>query len=105
LNAQNILNILKWFKHKFVSKFSVPLPSMELILSVYTLLSLWLYSPLLGVGRFFSFWIFYTVGRTLWTRNQLQNNKHRINAHTRDFHVSSGIRTHDSCVREREDNS
>jgi hypothetical protein len=29
-------------------------------------LSLWLYSPLLGLGRFFSFLIFYKVGRTPW---------------------------------------
>jgi hypothetical protein len=28
---------------------------------------LWLYGPLLGLGRFFSFFIFYTVGRTPWT--------------------------------------
>jgi hypothetical protein len=26
---------------------------------------IWLYSPLLGLGRLFSFFIFYTVGRTL----------------------------------------
>jgi hypothetical protein len=31
---------------------------------------LWLYSPLLGLGRFFSFLIFYTVGRTSWTEDQ-----------------------------------
>jgi hypothetical protein len=29
-----------------------------------TLLLLWLYSPLLGIGHFFSFLILYTVGRT-----------------------------------------
>jgi hypothetical protein len=28
------------------------------------------YSPLLGLGRFFSFLNFYTVGRTLWTGDQ-----------------------------------
>jgi hypothetical protein len=33
-------------------------------------LLLWLYSPLLGLGRFFSFLIFYTVGRTPWTGGQ-----------------------------------
>jgi hypothetical protein len=31
---------------------------------------LWLYSPLLDLGRFFSFLIFYTVGRTPWTGDQ-----------------------------------
>jgi hypothetical protein len=32
---------------------------------------LWLYSPLLGFGRFFSFLILYKVGRTLWTGDLL----------------------------------
>jgi hypothetical protein len=36
-------------------------------ISVY----LWVYSPLLGLGHFFSFLIFYTVGRTPWTGDQL----------------------------------
>jgi hypothetical protein len=36
-------------------------------LSIY----LWLYSSLLGRGRFCSFLIFYTVGRTLWTGDQI----------------------------------
>jgi hypothetical protein len=31
---------------------------------------LWLYSPLLDLGRFFSFLILYTVGRTPWTGDQ-----------------------------------
>jgi hypothetical protein len=35
-------------------------------LSIY----LRLYNPLLGLGRFFSFLIFYTVGRTPWTSDQ-----------------------------------
>jgi hypothetical protein len=38
--------------------------------SVYSIL-LWLYSPLLGLGRFFSFLILYTVGRTAWTEDQV----------------------------------
>jgi hypothetical protein len=29
-----------------------------------------LYSPLLGLGRFFNFSILYTVGRTPWTGHQ-----------------------------------
>jgi hypothetical protein len=35
----------------------------------YHCLPLWLYS-LLDLGRFFSFLILYTVGRTLWTGDQ-----------------------------------
>jgi hypothetical protein len=34
------------------------------------LLLLWLYSPLLGLCRFFSFVILYTIGRTPWTGDQ-----------------------------------
>jgi hypothetical protein len=34
------------------------------------LLLLLLYSPLLGLGRFFSFSVLYTVGRTTWTGDQ-----------------------------------
>jgi hypothetical protein len=34
------------------------------------LLLLWLYSPLFDFGRFFSFSILYTVGRTPWTGDQ-----------------------------------
>jgi hypothetical protein len=34
------------------------------------LLLLWLYSPLLGLGLFFSFLIIYTDGRTPWTSDQ-----------------------------------
>jgi hypothetical protein len=34
------------------------------------LLLLWLYSLLFGLGRFFSFLILYTVGRTSWTGDQ-----------------------------------
>jgi hypothetical protein len=37
---------------------------------VYYSIYLWLYSPLLGLGRFFGFLIFYTVGRTPWTGDQ-----------------------------------
>jgi hypothetical protein len=39
-------------------------------LSIYLFIYLWLYSPFLGLGRFFSFLFFYTVGRTLWTGDQ-----------------------------------
>jgi hypothetical protein len=39
-------------------------------LPTYLPICLWLYSPLLGLGRFFSFLIIYTVGRTPWTGDQ-----------------------------------
>jgi hypothetical protein len=39
-------------------------------LSIYLSIYLWLYSPLLDLGRFFSFLILYTIGRTLWTGDQ-----------------------------------
>jgi hypothetical protein len=35
-----------------------------------TRLLLWLYSPLLGLGRFFIFLILYAVGGTPWTGDQ-----------------------------------
>jgi hypothetical protein len=49
---------------------------------------LWLYSPLLGLSRFFIFLIFYTVGRTPWTGISpsqglylfTEQHKHSINA-------------------------
>jgi hypothetical protein len=34
---------------------------------LYFSILLWFYSPLLGIGRFLSFLILYTVGRTPWT--------------------------------------
>jgi hypothetical protein len=39
-------------------------------LPTYLYIYLWLYSPLLDLGRFFSFLIQFTVGKTLWTGNQ-----------------------------------
>jgi hypothetical protein len=39
-------------------------------LSIYLSIYLWLYSPLLGLDRFFSFLIFYTNGRTAWMGDQ-----------------------------------
>jgi hypothetical protein len=43
---------------------------VSIYLSIYLSICLWLYNPLLGLGRFFSFLIFYTVGRTPWTGDQ-----------------------------------
>jgi hypothetical protein len=71
------------------------------------LLLLCLYSPLLGLGRFFSLLILYIVGRTPWTRYQPIARPiptHRMNAHT-DNHASSEIQTHDPSVRANEDSS
>jgi hypothetical protein len=42
-----------------------------LYLSIYPSIHLWLYSPLLGLARFFSFLIPYTVDRTPWMGDQL----------------------------------
>jgi hypothetical protein len=75
------------------------------------LLLLWLYSPLLGLGHFFSFLIVYTVGRTPWTGDQsgrylrTEQHKHRINAHNTHINALSRIRTHDPSVRASEDSS
>jgi hypothetical protein len=67
-----------------IIRFDVPsefvdyfLPSLLLLLLL--LLLLWLYSPLLGLVRFFSFLILYTFGRILLMGDQpvarpLQNN-------------------------------
>jgi hypothetical protein len=38
--------------------------------SIYISICLWLYGPLLGLGSFFSFLIFYTDGRTPWTGDE-----------------------------------
>jgi hypothetical protein len=74
---------------------------------------LWLDNPLLGLGRFFSFLIFFTqsvglLGRgTSPSQGRYLNtgqHKHRINTHT-DIHTLSGIRTLDASVRASEDSS
>jgi hypothetical protein len=43
---------------------------MNILVFINLPIYLWLYSPLLGLGSFFSFLIFYTVGRTPWTGDQ-----------------------------------
>jgi hypothetical protein len=48
-------------------KQTVIMRYLSICLSIYLSVCLRLYSPLLGLGRFFSFLVFYTVGRTLWT--------------------------------------
>jgi hypothetical protein len=67
-----------------------------------------MYSPLLGLGRFFSFLILYTVCRTPWTGDQPVARPlptRRINAHNTDIHAFSGVLTHDPSVRTGEDSS
>jgi hypothetical protein len=71
------------------------------------LLIIWVYSPLLGLYRFFSFLILDTVGWTLgrWISPtqgcylHTEQHKHRINAHNTDILALSRIRTHDLSVR------
>jgi hypothetical protein len=61
-------------------------------------ISLWLYSPLLDLGRLFSFLILHTVSRTPWTGDlAAQNNINTQQTHI-DIHVLSRIRTHDPSV-------
>jgi hypothetical protein len=69
----------------------------------------WLYSPLLGLGRFFSFLILNIRYDSLdggsarrKAATYTQDNTNRIIAHT-NIHASSGIRTHDPSVRASED--
>jgi hypothetical protein len=76
--------------------------------AVMSFISLWLYSPLLDLGRFFSFLIIYTVGRIPCKGDQAVARPlptHRINAHNTDIHALSGILTHDPRVRASEDSS
>jgi hypothetical protein len=62
---------------------------------------------LLAPGRFFSFLILYTIGRTTWTGDQAiarplhtqGKHKHRMNTYNTGPHALSGIRTHDPSVR------
>jgi hypothetical protein len=86
-----------------------------------TSISLWLYSPLLDLGRFFIFLILYTLGRTPWTGDQpvarplsthrtTQTQNKRTHTYTQTHththrHALSGIRTHGPSVRASEDSS
>jgi hypothetical protein len=76
---------IKWFSpcsevgknYKFIIKLLIE-PFLGIIstiylsiyLPLYPFVYLWLYSSLLGLGRFFNFLIFYTVGRSPWTEDQ-----------------------------------
>jgi hypothetical protein len=72
------------------------------------LLLLWLYNSFLGIGRFFSFLILYTAGRTPWRGDQSVARPlptHRTDAHNTDIHALRGVRTHNPRFRAREDSS
>jgi hypothetical protein len=73
----------------------------------------WHFSPLLGLGLFFSCIIFFTqtarrLGRGISPSHgrylHTGQHKHRIKAHS-NIHALSGIRTHDSSVQARENSS
>jgi hypothetical protein len=73
---------------------------------------LWLYSPLLCVGRFFRFFIFFTqsvgiLGRVISPSQGLYLNIGQYKQHKRihipNKHALSGIQTHDPSVRTNED--
>jgi hypothetical protein len=57
-----------WLIEQFQISNSLGMPSATLLLLL--LLLLWLYSPLLGFGCFFTYLVLYTVGRTPWTSDQ-----------------------------------
>jgi hypothetical protein len=97
------------FISEFAPNYTVVL-LLFLLLLLLLLLLLWMYSSLMGLGRFFSFLIFYTVGKTPLTGDQriartlpTQDNTNRINAHNTDIHALSGIQTYDPRVRASED--
>jgi hypothetical protein len=73
-------------QYKFANMHCTPLYRTSLFLQLwfnFTCIYLWIYSPLLDFGRFFSFLILYMddqpVARPLATHTEQQ--KHRINAH------------------------
>jgi hypothetical protein len=66
----------------------------KLLVLLFLLLSssLWLYNPLLGLGRVFSFLILHTVGRTPWTGDQPV---------ARPLPVYRGTKTQNKCTQYR----
>jgi hypothetical protein len=83
---------------------------------IHSFIHVWLYSPMLDLGRLFSFSVFYTVDRSPWTGDQpigrplpTRRTAETEKMHT-DIHASSGNRTHgpsvwagegSSCLRPR----
>jgi hypothetical protein len=92
---------------KFGPWVSVYIPSVSKVIEIRSVilrsfyaLYLWLYSPLLILGRFFSVLILYIVRMTLWMRDRPVARPlptHRT-THT-NIHALSGIRTHDPSIR------
>jgi hypothetical protein len=61
LSTSALTNVMYGFE-KYDTDIMIPIQ--------YLSICLWLYNPSLGLGRFFSFLILYTVGRALWTGDQ-----------------------------------
>jgi hypothetical protein len=82
-------------------------------LFIHSFIYQWFYSPLLDLGLFFSFVIFFTqmvglLGRVISPSQgrylHTGQHKHKENSHT-DTHALSGFRTHDPIVQPSEDSS
>jgi hypothetical protein len=76
------------------------LVSVSVYVCMHVSIYLWFYSPLLRLGRFFSFLNFYTGGRTPWTRDQpvarplpAQRTARTQNKHTRTSMSQVGFET------------
>jgi hypothetical protein len=79
--------LVKEFKHARHIQRQIQSIKVSKVLAIY----LWLYSTMLGLGLFFSLFIFYTVGRTPWTGDQpvagplLAHRKYKQNKRTQTF--------------------
>jgi hypothetical protein len=60
---------LMYTPHSSIHSFTLSFPFKLFTVQIIRIFSLWLYGPL-DLGRFFSFLILYTEGRTPWTGNQ-----------------------------------
>jgi hypothetical protein len=59
-----------WYLHTLIVSQSTTIDDYAHLVQLFLFLLFWLYSPLLGSGRFFSFLVLYAVSRTPWTGNQ-----------------------------------
>jgi hypothetical protein len=103
------------FKSDILNSFIIHITRYKFLLCVnaYTVLSwhtylptyLRLYSPVLDLGRFISFFILYTFGGTPWPGDQPVATPLPTRRTTRTFniHALSRIGTHDPSVRANED--
>jgi hypothetical protein len=62
--------IVPWTRPRPLPSIAFPIHYSPSFIRRRRLLFLWLYSPLMILGRFFSLLILYTVGRTPWTGDQ-----------------------------------